>query len=177
MAFVSFTGWFVAPRPSCQAEPRRYGWFKVWEVKSVADPSVKAPERRSAMTRADTTASPRLRVMFAAAAAIMFALWGWSLVPPIQNWGNPNEDGFSYVGVFYATLFCLPVGLLLLAGAIAGRGGPVRRARVAFFVAAAMTGIVAAFLIVQNIANNNDGKVFGIQIGSRLDRQNADAMS
>jgi hypothetical protein len=28
-----------------------------------------------------------------------------------------------------------------------------------------------AFLVVQQIANNNDGKVFGIQIGFQLDHQ------
>ena len=119
----------------------------------------------------EITASPKLRARFAVAAAIMFALWGWSLVPPIENWGNPNEDGFSYVAVFYTTLTCLPVGLFLLAGAIAGRGRKVTRARIAFFLAAAMTLLVVAFLIVQRIANNNQGKVFGIQIGFRLDSQ------
>ena len=46
----------------------------------------------------------------------MLALWGWSLVPPIENWGNPNEDGFSYVPVFYTTITCLPVGTYLLVG-------------------------------------------------------------
>jgi hypothetical protein len=120
----------------------------------------------------EMTASPRLRVVFAVAAAIMFSLWAWSLVPPIENWGNPYEDGFSYVGVFYTTLVCLPVGLFLLAGAIAAHGQYVRRARIAFFIAAGIIILVVAFLIVQHIANNNDGKVFGIQIGSRLDRQN-----
>src|SRR5260370_1273537 len=119
----------------------------------------------------ETTASPRLRVWFAVAAAIMFSLWAWSLVPPIENWGNSNEDGFSYVGVFYATIICLPVGLYLLVGAIAARGRYVRRARIAFFIAAGVTIVVAAFLIIQHIANNNDGRVFGVQIGLRLDRQ------
>jgi hypothetical protein len=41
----------------------------------------------------EITASPKLRSMFAVAAFIMLALWGWSLVPPIENWRNPNEDG------------------------------------------------------------------------------------
>jgi hypothetical protein len=59
----------------------------------------------------EITASPRLRVMFAVADAIMLSLWGWSLVPPIENWGNPYDDGFSYVPLFYATITCLPVGL------------------------------------------------------------------
>jgi len=44
-------------------------------------------------------------------------------------------------------------------------------ARVAFFLAAAMTLLVVVFLIVQQIADNNDGKVFGIQIGFQLDAQ------
>jgi hypothetical protein len=121
----------------------------------------------------EITASPKLRGRFVVAAAIMFALWGWSLGPPIQNWGNPNEDGFSYVAVFYTTITCLPVGIFLLIGAIAGRGRNVTRARTAFFIAAGTTLLVAAFLIVQHIANNNDGKVFGIQIGFRLECQDA----
>jgi hypothetical protein len=119
----------------------------------------------------EITASPRLRVMFAVAAAIMLSLWAWSLVPPIESWGNSNEDGFSYVGVFYATIICLPVGLYLLVGAIAAHGRYVRRARIASFIAAAIAILVVAFLIIQHIANNNDGKVFGVQIGLRLDRQ------
>ena len=118
----------------------------------------------------ENTASPGLRIMLAVAAAIMLALWAWSLVPPIENWGNPNEDGFSYVGVFYATITCMPVGLFLLVGAIAAHGRYVRRARIAFFIAAGITILVVAFLIIQHIANNNDGNVFGVQIGSRLDR-------
>jgi hypothetical protein len=123
----------------------------------------------------EVTASPRLRAMFVISAAIMLALWGWSLVPPIENWGNPSEDGFSYVAVFYTTLICLPIGLYLLIGAIARQGRSVRRARIAFLIAAGVTMLVAAFLIVQHIANNNDGKVFGVQIGFRLDRQNSRA--
>jgi hypothetical protein len=119
----------------------------------------------------EITASPKLRAMFVVGAAIMFALWGWSFVPPIENWGNPNEDGFSYVPIFYTTITCLPIGLFLLVGAIAGRGRNVTRARIAFFIAAGMTLLVVAFLIVQHIANNDNGKVFGIQIGLRLDRQ------
>lgn len=120
---------------------------------------------------AEVTASPRRRSMFAIAAAIMLGFWACSFGSPIQNWGNPNEDGFSYVPLFYTTIFCLPLGLFLLIGAIAGHGRYVRRARIAFFIAAIVTFIVGAFLVVQNIANNNDGKVFGIQIGLQLDQQ------
>jgi hypothetical protein len=62
------------------------------------------------------TASPKLRVIFVVGAAVMLVLWGLSLIPPIENWDNPNEDGFSYVPAAYATITCLPVGLYLLAG-------------------------------------------------------------
>ena len=116
-------------------------------------------------------ASPKLRAIFFAFAAVMLALWGWSLVPPIENWGNPNEDGFSYIPVFYATPICLPVGLYLLVGAIAGHDRYVRRARIAFFIAAGITILVVVFLIIQHIANSNDGKIFGVQIGLRLVRK------
>jgi hypothetical protein len=71
---------------------------------------------------------------------------------------------------------CFPIGLYLLIGAIAGHGRYVRRARIAFFLAAGITLLVVAFLIVQHIADNNHGKVFGIQIGFRLDRQDARGM-
>jgi len=113
-------------------------------------------------------ASPKQRVMFVVAAAVMLALWGWSFVPPYESWGNPNEDGFSYVPIFYTTIVCLPIGLYLLIGAFAG-GRYVRGARIAFVVAAGITILVVTFLIIQHIANNNDGKVFGIQIGLRFD--------
>jgi heme/copper-type cytochrome/quinol oxidase subunit 3 len=121
----------------------------------------------------DIAASPKLRAMFIVAATVMFALWGWSLVPPIENWGNPNEDGFSYAPLFYTTIVCLPIALCLLIGAIAVHGRHVRRARIAFFIAAGITILVVAFLIVQHIANNNQGKVFGIQIGFRFDHRDA----
>ena len=124
----------------------------------------------------EITASPKLRARFTVAASIMLALWGWSLVPPIVNWGNSNEDGFSYVAVFYTTIICLPVGIYLLVGAIAGHGRYIRRARIAFFIAAGITLVVVTFLVVQHIANNNDGKVFGIQIGFQLDYQDGREM-
>ena len=38
------------------------------------------------------------------------------------------------MGVFYASLICLPAGLFLLIGAIAGHGRHVARARPALFV-------------------------------------------
>jgi hypothetical protein len=43
---------------------------------------------------AEMTASPRLRAMFVIGAAIMLALWGWSLVPPIENWAIPAKTDF-----------------------------------------------------------------------------------
>jgi hypothetical protein len=121
------------------------------------------------MDQADITASPKLRAIFGAVAVIMLALWGWSLIPPIENWGNPYEDGFSYVPVFYATITCLPVGLYLLVAAIAGRGRHIVHARTALFLGGGLLFLVAAFLIIQHIANTNGGKVFGVQIGFQFE--------
>jgi hypothetical protein len=109
------------------------------------------------MNQGDVTASARLRIVFAVVAAAMFGLWGWSLVPPIENWGNPNEDGFSYVPAFWATLTCLPVGLYLLVGAIAAHRRHVARARPALFIGCGLVALVVAFLIFQYIANSTDG--------------------
>jgi hypothetical protein len=74
------------------------------------------------MDRAEIAASPRLRAAFLAVSASMLFLWGWSLIPLIENWNNPREDGFSAVPAFYGTLVCLPTGLFLLIGGIAPRG-------------------------------------------------------
>jgi len=71
------------------------------------------------MDRRGITASSRLRVIFFAVSASMLFLWGWSLIPLIENWNNPREDGFSAVPAFYGTLVCLPTGLFLLIGGIA----------------------------------------------------------
>ena len=113
----------------------------------------------------DTTASPAQRAAFAIATAVMVGLWGWSLAPPVASWGYPNEDGLSYVPVFYTTLVCLPAAVCLAVGAWTGQGRAVVRARKALFIAGGMTVLIASFLIVQHVANSNDGKVFGIQIG------------
>ena len=56
------------------------------------------------MDQAGMTASPQRRVIFLVVAALMLLLWGLSLIPPIENWNDPYEDGFSYVGVFYASI-------------------------------------------------------------------------
>ena len=105
------------------------------------------------MDQAGITASPQRRIIFLVVAALMLLLRGWSLVPPIENWNNPYEDGFSYVPAFYASLICLPAGLFLLIGAIAGHGQQVVRARSALFVGAGTLFIVVAFLIFQRIGD------------------------
>ncbi len=109
------------------------------------------------MDQAGVTVSPKRRVMFVVVAALMLVLWGWSLIPPIQNWNNPNEDGFSYVPTFYATPICLPVGAYLLAGAITGRGRSAERAGTALLIGCGVLLIVVAFLIFQYIANSMGG--------------------
>jgi hypothetical protein len=91
----------------------------------------------------------------------MLFLWGWSLIPLMENWNNPQEDGFSAVPAFYGTLIRLPTGLLLLTGGIAPRGQRVVRARYALFVGGGTLFIVAAFLIFQQVANSMGGLGLG----------------
>jgi hypothetical protein len=102
-------------------------------------------------------ASPALRASFLVVAAITLGLWVASLVPAIQNWNNPNEDGFSLIPAFYASFTMLPVGLYLLAGAAIGRGKWAARARKAFFIGIALLVLVIAFKILQFFANGPDG--------------------
>ena len=111
---------------------------------------------KSAMGDDAIPASPTLRAAFLAVGAGNLALWFASLIPPYQSWGNPNEDGFSYIPVFYATLTTLPVGIYLLIGAIIGQGKPVRRARKALYIGIALLVIVVGFRIFQYIANGPD---------------------
>jgi len=109
------------------------------------------------MKEVGVTVSPRRRLIFVAVAASMLGLWGWSLLPPIENWNNPHEDGFSYVPAFWATIICLPAGIILLAGAIVGRGRWVERAGTALLIGSGVLLIVVAFLIFQYIANSTAG--------------------
>src|SRR5262245_18794629 len=102
----------------------------------------------------EITASPKLRAIFLVAAIIMFVFWGLSLIPPIKAWGDPNEDGLSYMPAFWATITCLPVGLYLLVGALAGRGRHVARARTALVLGSGLLFLVVGFLIVQRIAES-----------------------
>ncbi|MGA7429552.1 MAG: hypothetical protein WBQ24_09820 [Xanthobacteraceae bacterium] len=103
-----------------------------------------------------TDASPQLRYIFAGMGASMLVLWGSTLSAAIQNWGNPNEDGMSYVPVFWVTLTCLPVGLYLFAGAIVARGRPLQRAHRALLLACVLLALVIAFLVFQYISNSMD---------------------
>jgi hypothetical protein len=103
------------------------------------------------MQQSDIAAPPMLRASFVVIAISMFALWCWSLVPPIENWGNPREDGFSYVGVFWATLTCLPVGVFLLIGAAVGRGRHATRATTALLVGGVLLLLVVAFIMMRDL--------------------------
>ena len=61
------------------------------------------------------------------------------------------------MALFWATLTCLPVGLFLIGGAVAGRGRHAARARIALLLGGALLFLVIAFLIFQHIANSTDG--------------------
>lgn len=56
------------------------------------------------MDQTEITTSPKLRAIFLVVSIIMFVFWGLSLIPPIKVWGNPNEDGLSYMLAFWATI-------------------------------------------------------------------------
>jgi hypothetical protein len=34
----------------------------------------------------------------------MLLLWGWSLIPPIENWNNPYEDGSKLIARIAAAI-------------------------------------------------------------------------
>ena len=107
--------------------------------------------------QSNTVASPKLRAVFIAAAAIMLALWGWSLTPAFQNWNNPNEDGFSLIPGFYATITVLPLGLIMLAGGISGKGKAARRARVGLAIAVALVVLMTALETLRRLSNATGG--------------------
>jgi hypothetical protein len=109
------------------------------------------------MDKSEITASPRLRAAFFFGAAVMLALWGWSLVPAIESRNNPNEDGFSFVPAFYATILLLPLGVMLLAGGLVGHGKCVKRARTALIIGLALIALMAAFEIFAGIHNASLG--------------------
>lgn len=80
---------------------------------------------------------------------------------------------FYYGPVFYTTIVCLLAALRLVAGATVGQGRAIARAQKALIIAGGLTVLVAAFVVVQQIANGNGGKVFEIQIGLRIDGASA----
>jgi hypothetical protein len=106
------------------------------------------------VAEASITATAKQRVAYVIVAAVMLALWGLSLIPPIESWDNPHEDGFSYVPLFWASLTCVPIAVYWLLGAIAGRGAHVARARTALLLGGGLMFIVGAFLIFQHFANS-----------------------
>ena len=105
------------------------------------------------MNQSDITASPRLRAVFFLGAAVMLAIWVWSLVPAIESRNNPNEDGFSFIPAFYGTLTFLPFGVIALVGGITGRGKYVAKARTALIIRGAMIRVIVAFQIFAGIYN------------------------
>ena len=109
------------------------------------------------MVQTEVKASPRLRAAFVLVAAILFALWGWSLVPAIHGWNDPNEDGFSFVPVFYATILFLPLSVMMLAGGLVGHGKRVKRAHNALIIGLVFLALIVAFEIFARISNAAGG--------------------
>ena len=105
------------------------------------------------MNQADISPSSKMRIIFAVTAAAMLVLWGLSLIPPITTWGDPNEDGFTYVPVSYATLSACWSDFTC-SSAPSPAAAATWRAPAALFVGGGVIFIVVAFLILQHIANS-----------------------
>ncbi len=114
------------------------------------DASAAAGQR---MTEADSVAAPKLRAIFILGAALLLAVWGASLIPAIEGWNNPNEDGFSFVPAFWATITFLPLGLVTLAGGISGRGKSAARARKTLVIGAALLVLLLLLEIFRRVSN------------------------
>ncbi len=96
--------------------------------------------------------SRALRAAFIVAGLALLALWGASTIPLVENWNNPNEDGFHAVPVFYASITVLPIGLVVLIGAI--KWGPRGRrwARGGSIAAGVVLALLAPFLGFMQLA-------------------------
>jgi hypothetical protein len=93
----------------------------------------------------DGCPSRALRAALIVAGLALLALWGASAIPVISNWNNPSDDGFSAVPVFYATLTVLPIGIVVLAGALNGTPRGMRTARGGLIAAGIVLGLLALF--------------------------------
>lgn len=98
----------------------------------------------------------RWRAAYIALALAMFALWGWSLQEPIRLRNYQYSDGMEYIGMFWATLTCAPLGIALLVSVRRRHEAKGGGGRLAFFAACAIVAIVFGFLILQRIANGPD---------------------
>src|SRR5262245_51169906 len=72
------------------------------------------------MEQPQILATPMRRAGLALGAVALLAVWGVSAIPVAQNWNNPNEDGFSFVPLFWVSLTLLPLGISILAGVVSG---------------------------------------------------------
>jgi hypothetical protein len=136
---------------------RLVGFIKSATEISTGNSNAPGATQRHRMAQPGIAASPRLRVLFAAIAAIMLALWGWHLVPAIQNWNNPNEDGFSLIPGSLTTITLLPLGLFALIGAISGRGKHVANARLACMIGSDLLVLGLALEILRRRSNAMPG--------------------
>ena len=100
----------------------------------------------------DGKAAPLLRAAFVLAGMVLLALWGASLMPAIANWNNSNEDGFSLVPAFAASVTALPLGLSATFDGLSGRDKAMRRARVHLVLAAALLLLAAMLELLRRLS-------------------------
>ena len=99
----------------------------------------------------------RWRAAYIALALAMFALWGWSLQEPIRLRNYAYSDGMEYIGLFWTTLTCAPLGIALAVSVWRRHENEGGGARLAFYAACVIVAIVVGFLILQRIANGPEG--------------------
>jgi len=96
------------------------------------------------------------RAVFIMAGLALLALWGASAIPVIKHWNNPAADGFEAIPVFYASFTVLPIGIVVLVGALKGSPRSMRTARgglIAAGVVFALLALLFGFMLLATIMN------------------------
>jgi hypothetical protein len=98
----------------------------------------------------------KLRAGAIAAGIVMLLAWLASWKPAIDGWGNPQANGFQLIPLFWASLTLLPLGLIALAGGIAGTEKGLYRAQTSLIIAGALLVLVGVLEIVRRISELSD---------------------
>jgi hypothetical protein len=98
------------------------------------------------------TAWPPLRVVALVAGTAMLALYAWAFVYAVRVVRDPDGDPFELIGIFWASLTLLPLGLICLWGGLRGGEARLRRARTALIAVAALCALLLALEILRRVS-------------------------